>query len=203
MEKRKELRKFKWSIQAFEAVDFDLLELQLHSLYKPLNINFNSDLYAQDLKRSNGYMKVSESRAVDLAIKSFCKAFTEVMKNHSVEMLEFNSKNIIGYGQYILDVTNSIVIESKSNIKDAITGNSILFRPLDDMTVAQKLTQKERISSLLSSPLTVFRLLRKDAHITIGAATKNMLENLTLWEKSIVECAVRQLKKDINEKGEL
>lgn len=187
MKKTKTPKKFEWIVSSYQDVDLDLLELQLYSLCKLRNLNFSEDLFKDDLKKSDGYLDRTESKAVDLAIKSFCMAFKKVLSGHGVDIRNFKVHTVEDYGEYELEVTDSIISESKADIRAGLYNS-------DDSV-------GDRISSIAAAPLSFFSLLRKDAYVTYGAATKNMMKNLILWEKNIIECAVAQLRREKIMKG--
>lgn len=199
MKRRGEVKRFLWDFDATNEIDFDLLELQLHSLYKVSNINFSEQLYKEDLIRSDGYMVSKiDSRAISLALKSFCRAFLEIMRKHGILVQQFDYYTVEYYGEYELTLTNSIISETRGRIREAVSGKSV-YKDIDgDLMYSSDLSPKERVDSLIVSPLTFFSLFRDDAHITYGAAIKKMLNNLYIFEKSIVECAVRQIKSDFS-----
>jgi len=197
LKKRAEVKKFLWILDPLNEIDFELLELQLHSLYKINNINFSERLYKEDLAKSDGYMvSKNDSRAISLALKSFCRAFLEIMRQHGILVQQFDYYTVEDYGEYELILANSIISESKGQIRDAISGKSVSKDMDGNLRYSFDLSTGKRIESLLTSPLSFLSLLRNDAHITAGSAIKKMSNNLYIFEKSIVECAVRQIKQD-------
>jgi hypothetical protein len=199
VKKRTKVNRFLWDIQDWRDIDFDILELQLHSLYLKKNIHFRESLYNEELKNSDGYLTIRESRSINLALKSFCKSFCTILKNQRIITKEFDSEKVLDYGEYELELTNSIISDSKARISEALTGKSIM-KDMDGQVINQRMLSKtERALSLTTSHLTFFSLFRSDAHVTNGAAINRMLKNLIAFERSIVECALRQLKKDVEE----
>lgn len=171
--------------------------LQLHSLYLNKNINFRESLYKEELERSDGYLSLREFRAINLALKSFYKSCETILGNQGIIIKEFDSEKVLDYGEYELELTNSIISESKERIKAAFSGEKILRDMEGEIIYQQKLSKTERTLLLATSHLTFFSLFRSDTHVTTGAAIKRMLKNLIAWEKSIVECTLSQLKTEV------
>lgn len=188
MKKRKENKKFEWAVLD-NNLNLDHLEIQLHSLHKMSNINFNEFLFIEDLKKSDGYSSINSYLSIQLAIKSFALAFIQILKSHGVNVEKIDSKSILLYGEYELKTTNIIASETRSLFKTGLTG----------MSNGVKLSKKSRVTRVLASPLSFISLIDSETFITKGAATKKMLENLILWEKSVVESSIRQLKKELFE----
>ena len=166
-----------------DNVDIDLMEQQLHSLYKLKNINLDERSYINDLKHST-------QTTLDIAKKSFIKAITMTLEKYDIYLEDFDISNIDSYSNFYL---NKIWVKDvKINIKKKET-NDIIKK--ED----EKLQVKEVIKNLPQTVLAnmpdvdLSTKLSFKHKFTKSAAYKKMLDDLMTWEKDIITKLVEQI----------
>ncbi|QMT18054.1 hypothetical protein H1Q58_03265 [Planococcus maritimus] len=113
---------FDWNVHSYE-IDYDLLELQLHSLYKYQNLGFDSDLYKEELSKSNYILAPTESAAIRLSLISFVKSLDHVLTSFGIDF-ETDWEKILDYGDFKLLPRNlafnhikSVATKNSSNVR--------------------------------------------------------------------------------------
>lgn len=163
--------------------DIDLLEQQVHSLYKYENINFNEDSYYNDLNSCN-----MNGTSLNIAKKSFVKALTIALANRGVSLKNFDYNTVDMYGAYSIKAhldKDFVARNLRKEIREGIDNRN-----------GKRLSLLERayrvpLEVVAYVPHTYF--LNK-SKLTKSAAYKKTLEDLMTWEKDIVERLIRQIR---------
>ncbi len=182
MERRNNVKKFILYFDISKAIDIDLLEVQLHSLYKLKNINLDEASFFNDLNKCN-----MRATALTLAKKSFIKALTATMENQNITLEDFDISTVDLYSSYVIRMTldkDFIARNLRKEIRegvDNISGKRI------------KLTQRSyRLPLAVFAYLPCHYILNKEK-LTKSAAYKKTLDDLMTWEKDIVERLIVQI----------
>lgn len=182
MERSNNVKKFILYFDISKAIDIDLLEVQLHSLYKLKNINLDEASFFNDLNQCN-----MRATALTLAKKSFIKALTATMENQNITLEDFDISTVDLYSGYVIRMTLDKDFIARNLRKEICEG-------VDNISGKRiKLAQRSyRI------PLAVFAyeprhyILNKEK-LTKSAAYKKTLDDLITWEKDIVERLIAQI----------
>ena len=185
MNRRNNVRRFVFNFVKDKVVDLDLLEQQLHSLYKLKNINFDETSFFNDLNHCN-----LRATTLELAKKSFIKAITITLESQSILLEDFNISTIEFYSSYVL----KMILD-----KDFIARNLRKeIREGEDNVTGKRMNLAQRAFRL---PLAVFSYEPRNyffnkEKLTKSAAYKKTLDDLMFWEKDIIERLMAQLSDD-------
>ena len=183
MERKAQVKKFNIVFDINMHCDIDLLEQQIHSLYKYENINFNENSYYNDLNSCN-----MNSTSLNIAKKSFVKALTIALANQGISLENFNYNTVDMYGAYSLKAyldKDFVVRNLRKEIREGV----------DDIN-GKRLNLFERacrvpLEVVAYIPHTYFLNRGK---LTKSAAYKKTLDDLMTWEKDIIESLMRQIR---------
>jgi len=181
MRRKLEVKSFSLLFDCEKEVDIDLLEQQLHSLYKYKNINLDEVSYYNDLAHCN-----TQATALTVSKKSFVLAVTLALRNHYISLDEFNISTVDSYSTYVLEMIldkNFIARNLRKEIREGVGINGT------------KLNLGQRAYRL---PLAIFAyqphiyFLNKEK-LTKSTAYKRMIDDLLTWEKDIISNLVTQI----------
>lgn len=185
MDRRNNVKKFIIHFNRENDIDIDILEQQLHSLYKYKNINLDEASFYNDLNNCN-----LRATTLCLAKKSFAKALTITLDGQNISLEDFDISTIDLYSSYVIKmiwdkdfIARNLRKEIREGV-DNITGKRI------------NLLQK-----MYRLPLAVFAyeprsyILNKEK-FTKSSAYKKLLDDLMTWEKDIIERLMDQLREE-------
>lgn len=182
MNRRDDVKKFTVNIDKEKNVDIDLLEQQLHSLYKLKNINLDEISYLNDLNNCN-----LQATTLNLAKKSFIKAVSLTLGNYSISLNDFNISTIDSYSSYVIEMILDKDFIARNLRKEIREG-------VDNITGKRmKLAQRAYRIPLMVLAYEPSNFLLKKGKLTKSAAYKSMLDDLMIWEKDIIERLINQL----------
>lgn len=183
MDRRNNVKKFKIHFSGEHDIDIDILEQQLHSLYKYKNINFDEASFYNDLNNCN-----LRATTLNLAKKSFAKALSMTLEGQNISLEDFDTSAIDLYSSYVLKMIWD---------KDFIARNlrKEIHEGVDNIT-GKRINLLQKMYRL---PLAVFAyeprnyFLNKEK-FTKSSAYKKLLDDLMTWEKDIIERLMVQLR---------
>lgn len=183
MNRRDNVSKFKIQRDRDKVVDIDLLEQQLHSLYKLKNINLDETSFFNDLNNCN-----LQATTLNLSKKSFIKAVSITLERQSISLEDFSISTIDSYSGYVLKMILDKDFIARNLRKEIREGVSNITTKR--MNLAQR---AYRILLMVLSYEPRNYLLNKEK-LTKSAAYKKMLDDLMTWEKDIIERLMMQLR---------
>lgn len=183
MNRRDNVKKFIIHFNEGKSIDIDLLELQLHSLYKLENINLDEMSYYNDLDNCN-----FQATTLNLAKKSFIKAVRVTLEKQEIFIEDFDISTIDSYSEYDIKMILDKEFVARNLRKEIREG-------MDNAT-GKKINIAKRLCRL---PLVVVaytpqNYLFNKEKLTKSATYKKMLDNLVTWEKDIIEKLIVQLR---------
>lgn len=183
--KRDEIKNFNWTVSTYD-IDFELFELQLHSLYKSKNIGLNTEHYISELKESIYMENSTDSTAIRLALTSFVKSLEHVLASFGIK-LELTWKEILKYGEYELQPRNLVSGQIRTFALD--TGSSAKIKFEAGSKKAKILLKKRKIMTQNKDNVI---LIRNGRH-SIKIAPQKVVSKFKL-------VPFKKLKKDSTEK---
>jgi len=174
MKRRDEIKKFSIKFDHKKDIDVELLEPELHSLYKLKNIYLDEASYINDLKQCNPKMT-----ALNIARKSFIKALKIALERHNISLDDFNISTVDSYSSYVIEMIWDKDYLARNLRKEIREGVGI---------DGKKLNLAQRASRF---PLAIFAYTPNNyffnkEKLTKSAAYKKMLDDLMTWEKDII-----------------
>lgn len=182
MNRRDNVRKFIVYFDREKDVDIDLLEQQLHSLYKLKNINLDETSFFNDLNHCN-----LRATTLELAKKSFVKAMSMALERYSISLKDFSISTIDSYSSYVIKMILDKGFIARNLRKEIGEG-------VDNITGKRiNLAQRARRIPLIAFAYEPRNYFLNKEKFTKSAAYKKMLDDLMTWEKDIIERLMTQL----------
>lgn len=183
MERRNNVKNFIVHFNRKGDIDIDILEQQLHSLYKYKNINLDEASFYNDLNNCN-----LRATTLNIAKRSFAKALSMTLEAQNVSLEDFDISTIDLYSTYAIKMIldkDFIARNLRKEIREGV-----------DNISGKRINLVQKIYRL---PLAVFAyeprnyLLNKEK-FTKSSAYKKLLDDLMTWEKDIIERLMVQLR---------
>lgn len=185
MERRDNVKRFIIHFNAEKSIDIDLLEQQLHSLYKYDNINLDEKSFYNDLNNCN-----LRATTFNLAKKSFIKAISMALDQYGISLENFDIFSIDSYSSYDIRMIFDKGFYGRLLRKEIREG-------VDNFTEKRmNFLQRACRVPLAAASYTPKNFFLNKGKLTKSSAYKKMLDDLMTWEKDIVERLVMQLRSD-------
>lgn len=163
MNKQRDIIKtFDWTVSTYK-IDFELFELQLHSLYKTKNIGFNTEHYISELKKKIYIEDPLESTAIRLALTSFVKSLIHVLASFGIK-LDLTWKEILKYGEYKLHPRNLVSSQIKTFAVDS--RSSAKIKLMSGSEKAKIFFKKRKITTRNKDNVILIRNGKRSIRIT-------------------------------------
>lgn len=185
MDRKTNIKKFNIVFDKNVHGDIEILEQQVHSLYKLDNINFSEESFFNDLNSCN-----LNGTCLNIAKKSFVKAIKIALANHGIILDGFDYETVDMYGAYSIKIHMDKEFFARNLRKEIREG-------VDNIS-GKKLNIFERLYRV---PLEVVAYiphtyLINKSKLTKSAAYKATLEDLITWEKDIIERLMKQIRRE-------
>ena len=185
MERRDNVKRFVIHFNAEKSIDIDLLEQQLHSLYKYDNINLNEESFYNDLNNCN-----LRATTFNLAKKSFVKALSMTLDQYGISLEDFDISSVDLNSSYIKRMIFDKGFYGRLLRKEIREGvDNFTEKRMNFLQRACRVP----LAAVAYEPKNFF--LNKEK-LTKSSAYKRTLDDLVTWEKDIVERFVMQLRSE-------
>ena len=185
MNRRENVSRFSIYFDKETDLDIDLLELQLHSLYKQQNIKLDEVSYYNDLQNCN-----FRATTLDIAKKSFVKAIVHTLESQSITLKDIDYSTIDMYSSYNLEIIYDKDFIARNQRKEIREG-------VNNLT-GEKINILQRVYRL---PLAIIayeprNYLVNKQKLSKSTAYRKMYDDIMTWEKDIIERLVEQLRSE-------